>query len=238
MIDRRISEKIPVTDNLVLSLDGSTKVEIGFRYYDISNSVVTPTSGTIDVVGKEYTSASDVIGTNSPIDVTTPTTSTFDNDIAFITLTPNTIIGADTYEVYISYSDSIVSGGSGGPLDPVAVKTAYESNANTNAYTDVSKSKVDLFNVRTVTAVSGNFGDSESIIACSTGNITITIETSAITRANQIIYVKDESGLAGGFPITVNCEGSQTIDGLTSIQITANYGVIKMYSDGSNLFTM
>ena len=239
MIDRTISKKIPVGQSSRLSIDGSELVEIGIKYYNTSGDVVTPVSGTFDITGIEFVSSSVITGTGSPLDSTTQNTVTFNTDISNVLLTPNSITGADFYEVYISYNDVSTGGGSGGPLDPVAVKTAYESNPDTNAYDDNSKQTADLLNASATTGVSGLFGDTESIIWCTTGNITITMETVAITRAIQQFYVKDISGtIDGSSPITISTEGTETIDGQTSIQITVPYGVIKMRSDGTNLYTL
>jgi len=66
---------------------------------------------------------------------------------------------------------------------------------------------------------------------------TITLAT-ADTVAGRIVIVKDTSGGAGTNNITVATEGSETIDGAATIAITANYGVARLYSDGSNWFTL
>ena len=71
---------------------------------------------------------------------------------------------------------------------------------------------------------------------------TLTISTSTIALGSTSsvfqFTVKDEFGGAGSAFITIDTEGAQTIDGLSSVQIKANYGDVTLYSDGSNLFTV
>jgi hypothetical protein len=54
---------------------------------------------------------------------------------------------------------------------------------------------------------------------------------------NHILIVKDESGDAGTYNITVNVTAGGTIDGAASRVISSNYGVIEVYSNGSQWFT-
>lgn len=95
------------------------------------------------------------------------------------------------------------------------------------------------FSATTTTEVLG----AASLYACTdtAAARTLTISTSTIalgstTNALQIT-VKDESGGAGTNNITITPE-SGTIDGQSSVVITADYGDISMYSDGTNLYTI
>jgi hypothetical protein len=68
---------------------------------------------------------------------------------------------------------------------------------------------------------------------------TITLATADV-KAGRVIIIKDESGGAATNNITIATEGTQAIDGDTSdtaLKITANYGVVRVYSNGSNWFT-
>ena len=65
---------------------------------------------------------------------------------------------------------------------------------------------------------------------------TITLDTDDVI-AGRVIIVKDESGAAGTNNITVATEGAETIDGAASVDITVNYGALRVYSDGTNWFT-
>ena len=65
---------------------------------------------------------------------------------------------------------------------------------------------------------------------------TITLAT-ADMKPGRIMIIKDETGAAATHNITVATEGTEKIDGQDTITITANYGVLRVYSDGSNWFT-
>lgn len=65
---------------------------------------------------------------------------------------------------------------------------------------------------------------------------TVTLQT-ADTVAGREYIINDEGGQAGTFNITVDTQGSQTIDGKTSVPIVADHGSLNVYSDGVNWFT-
>ncbi len=102
------------------------------------------------------------------------------------------------------------------------------------AYTKARK-EVGWFRVGT--AISANAG-TETIIGVTDTSIarTITIPTADIV-AHRIWLIKDESGAAGTNNITVASQGAETFDGAATVVISANYGVARLYSDGTNLFT-
>jgi len=78
----------------------------------------------------------------------------------------------------------------------------------------------------------------DTIVAVDTsgGAVTITLAT-ADTVAGRVVIIKDEGGQAGTNAITIATEGSETIDGSASTSISTNYGVVRLYSDGTNWFT-
>lgn len=55
---------------------------------------------------------------------------------------------------------------------------------------------------------------------------------SSIAAGSEVVIV-DESGGANANNISIVRAGSDTINGATSVQITANYGTKTLYSDGS-----
>ena len=64
---------------------------------------------------------------------------------------------------------------------------------------------------------------------------TVTIQTSDIV-AGRIFIIKDESGAAGTNNITIATQAGEMIDGMATVAITGNYGAVRLYSDGSDLF--
>ena len=66
---------------------------------------------------------------------------------------------------------------------------------------------------------------------------TITISSDDIGVSGHLVTIKDESGGAGTNTIVVDTEGSETIDGVSSLSITVDFGTVSLYSNGSDLFT-
>jgi len=70
--------------------------------------------------------------------------------------------------------------------------------------------------------------------------ITVTIATTAINETGRVFIINDETGVAGDTAlnnIVIDTEGSQTIDGTSSVSIVANYGSLRLYTNGTNLFS-
>ncbi|MGH6656629.1 MAG: hypothetical protein ACRDVE_15675 [Actinocrinis sp.] len=59
----------------------------------------------------------------------------------------------------------------------------------------------------------------------------------ASSMANKHITVKDEAGAAATNNITVSVASAGTIDGAASKVINANFGVLNVYSNGTQWFT-
>lgn len=81
--------------------------------------------------------------------------------------------------------------------------------------------------------------DEEVILAVTDTSVsrTVIIDISAISGATRIFIIKDESGGAGTNNITITADGGETIDGEPNIVISVDYGVVRLYSDGTNLFS-
>lgn len=65
--------------------------------------------------------------------------------------------------------------------------------------------------------------------------VTVTLATALLASGREIV-LKDVGGAAATNAITVDTEGTATIDGATSVSIASNYGAVKLVSDGSNWF--
>lgn len=90
---------------------------------------------------------------------------------------------------------------------------------------------------RTATAVSmTTSGDTIIGVTSTAAPRTITLATADL-KAGRIIEVKDESGGAGTNNITIDTEGAEVIDASASVAITANYGIARFYSNGTNWYT-
>lgn len=68
------------------------------------------------------------------------------------------------------------------------------------------------------------------------GAVTVTLASAMVAEGAHVI-VNDEGGAAGTNAITIDTEGSETIDGATSQSVGSNYGTLTFYSDGANWFT-
>ena len=113
---------------------------------------------------------------------------------------------------------------------------------NNDGSVDIFKSLSvgSLIRGTTRTAVSADF-DSESArmgVTDVTAARTITILSADIAVVDREFDVIDESGDVNGTDrtITIETEGSETIAGGASIEITSSYSGVNLYSDGSNLF--
>ena len=71
-----------------------------------------------------------------------------------------------------------------------------------------------------------------------TGPVTSLTLPLAQSRAGRVIIVKDAGGNAGSNNITVDTEGSETIDGDDVWVINGDYDWVVFYSNGLNWFLM
>lgn len=80
--------------------------------------------------------------------------------------------------------------------------------------------------------------DIHDIILADTSSspVTITILTSQILKGTLFI-IKDGSGNASTNNVTVATEGSETIDGASTVDIIVDYGVIRLFVNGTNLLS-
>ena len=79
-------------------------------------------------------------------------------------------------------------------------------------------------------------GEEVITVDTSGGTVTITL-ASADTNSGNVVTIVDAGGAAETNNISVDTEGSETIDGATSKTIAKNYGGLVLISDGTNWFT-
>jgi len=71
-----------------------------------------------------------------------------------------------------------------------------------------------------------------------TGAVTsLTLPTAQVVQG-RVLCIKDAGGLASTNNITIDTEGSETIDGDATWVINGNYDWLSLYCDGSNWFIL
>ncbi len=137
--------------------------------------------------------------------------------------------------------DSYLSSGNFGIGTTTPQSALVVSNGNVGIGTWTTNSGLQILTSLAVyrTAQSGSYNSNgDTIIGVTSTSSAYTVTLSAADAvAGRVIIIKDESGAAGTNHITVNTAGGKTIDGAASITISVNYGVLRVYSDGTNWFT-
>jgi len=92
----------------------------------------------------------------------------------------------------------------------------------------------------TVRTLSGGANTSQKndyfLLALTTeGVITYTLQTADKARG-RILIIKDQENNAATNNITIDTQGSEKIDGVDTATINANFGSVRLFSDGSNWF--
>ena len=120
----------------------------------------------------------------------------------------------------------------------------FRDVSETSAWTKVKEAPLSaimnsMFNITTGATGTVAIDGTATIVGCSytdTGAVTATIATAALA-AGKVIIVKDIGGSGDTNNITIATEGDETIDGAATKVIDADYGVARLYSDGTNWFS-
>jgi len=70
----------------------------------------------------------------------------------------------------------------------------------------------------------------------SSNTITLTLPAASAAGSGKTYVIKDEGGNAAANAITVDGNGTETVDGAATVDVTSPYGALNLYSDGSNWF--
>jgi hypothetical protein len=140
-----------------------------------------------------------------------------------------------------------ISTGSGG-VDTLEVRYYVQANLNGNDLMDnsttiysstdghIPRPQIDDAIVRASAKTAAYTTADEEFIPVDpsgTGGLTITLASADAESGNQIV-VKDVGGTASSNVITVDTEGSETIDGDTSVDIDVDGGSLQVVGDGTN----
>ena len=100
-------------------------------------------------------------------------------------------------------------------------------------------SGAQIVNFTTVNSATYNTLTTDYIIHVTyttTGECTITIPSAQISTVGRTFIIKDAGFNASTYNIIINTEGSETIEGQTSLILNNDEDTVELYSDGSNLF--
>ena len=99
----------------------------------------------------------------------------------------------------------------------------------------VNVNNLDIDNASSNVTVTPVQSSTLYLVDSSTSEITLTLATSSLESGKQVTF-KDSQGSSGTNTITVQTEGSETIDGGGFFTMTANYTSVTITSDGTNWF--
>lgn len=99
----------------------------------------------------------------------------------------------------------------------------------------VNISNKEVITIASTTTITPTQSSTLYLADSSSGSLTLTLSTSSLEVGKEVI-IKDSTGSSSSNSITVDTEGSETIDGQTSFTISSNYISISMISDGSNWY--
>jgi len=112
-------------------------------------------------------------------------------------------------------------------------------NSSTGRWDNVTPQEFNSILPTTVNAATYDLLVTDSILHVTyttTGAVTSLTLPTAQATAGRTITIKDAGGNAGTNNITIDTEGSETIDGDSTWVINGNYDWLILYSDGSNWF--
>jgi hypothetical protein len=189
---------------------------------------------------------------NSASAVTTGTVKGFNLDIRNATDT------TDSYGLYIQ-TGAYTAGKTVTTDYGIYIAAPYATGTVTNGYAIYSDSIEDSYFAGGMSIAGANFRSKENVADVAYNPSVLTndycIAYTSLTAVRNVIIssedvasgsitsprffiVKDESGSAGSYNLTLTLESGGTIDGASSYVVTNNYGWIMFYVDGTNAYTI
>jgi hypothetical protein len=148
----------------------------------------------------------------------------------------NTEIASATNPVFVIGGDPDTGIGSSGD-DELSLIAGGVNVANFGTTATIPSGQIR--SVTTVNAATYDLLVSDYILSVTytaTGAVTSLTLPTAQTVAGRIVVVKDAGGNAGTNNITIDTEGAQNIDGVSTYVINSNYQSAPLYCDGTNWF--
>lgn len=164
-------------------------------------------------------------------------------------MTTGNIISGRAY--YVSYNSALNSGAGGWTLTPLGTSTGGVSNpvlvaeGGTSQTTPATARGSSGLNTEGATSTSFEVNSSiaasaRTVISSSTamtGAHTLTLPAANAVAAGYEIEVRDLNGVVGSFALAIQRAGADTINGGTSVSISAQYGGYNFKSDGASKWT-
>lgn len=151
------------------------------------------------------------------------------------TISDSFSIGKSGRGIVIYQGDTIPSNLLGNTGD-IFIKRSTEPlllKKKSTGWANVSNKEIDT--VSTNSTINPTQSSTIYLVNTSSSSVILTLSTSSLESGKEVI-IKDSSGSSSTNTITVQTEGSETIDGESSFVISLDYTSITIVSDGSNWF--
>lgn len=121
---------------------------------------------------------------------------------------------------------------------------AYKLGGNNNRWSEarVRDAYLDTLYILNPTSTASTtinvLGSTQFVLYTGTGApVTVNLPAAASGNTGKTLIVKDAGGGAGTNNITIDANGAETIDGAATLVISSNYGVARLYCNGTAWFT-
>lgn len=158
------------------------------------------------------------------------------SDLNNSTVTVSAGSGLDTTNSAIGLGGSATLSLSTGGVTSAMIADGTIVDGDISGSTNISRSKLATeLDSSTQTGAYTTSDEELVFVDTSGGAVTITLSSSDASTGNTVRVV--DLGSAGSNTITIDSEGSETIDGSTSTTIDTNYGALVLHSDGSDWYS-